>query len=209
MAGIAKVYVKNLSLGGWYNPAGQYQAPPEGQPHEFYAPFDITAINLVGEDPLIKGRWVVDSKYWPECELWDLYFCATNQFDEVCYKYLEDGVTCEETVNVCPEWSYYDYSKLPPEAYWSVGQDGNWTPAQIACDPDIFPLADPEGPGGFFVELMWVESYKKVCTYDKQTDTEDCIEEELDSVCLELELVDEGDRIEYNRVDESYCYPLP
>ena len=205
MAGIAKISIINLSLGGWYNPAGQFQAPPEGNPHEFYAPFDITAIDLFKADPLEKARWAYDRKYWPECELWDLYFCADpDDMEEVCYKNDVDG-NCEEYVWVCPANSYYDYSKLPPEAYWSNGQDDKWTPAQIPCNPSIFPLGDPDGPGGFFVELMWVESFKRVCTLDKKTGVETCVDEPLDAVCLELELVDDGDRIEYNRVEDCEC----
>ena len=33
-AGLAKIEIVNLSLGAWYNPAGQLQLPPGGDPYE-------------------------------------------------------------------------------------------------------------------------------------------------------------------------------
>jgi hypothetical protein len=204
-AGIAEISIKKLSLGRWCNPAGQCEDPPDGDPFAFSASFDISEIGLFKEDSLSKARYAYDRKYWPECELWDMYFCAAGpeKWDTVCYK-TDVNNNCEEWVEVCPKDSYYDYSKLPIEAYWSDGMYGKWTPEQLPCDDSIFPLGSPTGQGGFFVELLYVKSYKLVTTYDKKTDSYITVQEPLDAVCLQLEVV-EGDRIFYERVDDVFC----
>jgi len=193
------VEAKSVSFTSWCNPAGECQEPPTGEPHFYPVQFGISGFDIIGEDDLVKGRYVLDKKKFYDCELRDIYLCkdATVPMD---YE-TDDGTTV--SVEVCPSSSYLDYSKIPPTSppYWSEGQIGKWYPEDPFC-PSPWVFSSPDSQGGFIVGLMWVETQKVTSECDKDGDCVPGLPEPGEKGCFELL----PDGTNYEQVEDCECF---